>query len=1116
MFSGKSNKDERFLALINKMTPSPHRDQTFDEDGNRVMGAINTSFLHNISSRTAGVVSDLDSMLQVLPDIHLAREILTSSVLSPKDLSAPELQFDISDPEVPRDVAEAVLKVIREYFVDTYNIDDELQTVLTKALVNEGAYIRMIVPESSIDDLINKPDITMQDITQLSHNGSSGDLALPTWGQIHTPDDFKDTSINMLSMGHLSMLAADGSWGGNAYQAINDYTKVTDNPNVVKLPKLVDAMATQKRTRILNAHTPNLLSVSEKVKAERKRREDKADAGTKLKENRGKSKVAKLGKMSDQVLISKLEEARPNIQMPVQEIKPKHETKKTMRGHPMISTLPIEAVIPAFVPGNPKEHIAYFVLLDQGGYPLSIASAEDHYNEMKRSFNRTQSSDGLSSAMKDLRGLLGVQENSRVDDITQATDIYADIVERNLLKRLRVGTGNASAVLAKPTHVYQIMLARAMAKQGTQVLYVPAELMSYICFDHTNSGVGRSLLENTRILGGIRVLMMFSDAVSGVRNSTPRTELAVEHDPRNPDPLSTSAMIRDAFVASRSNNFPLGEGRPDAILGYINAAGVDVVQNGHPKLPQMKVTSQDRATNRTTTDHQLDERFRDRHLMSFGLSPETVDASKNINFATSVVQSSLMLSKRVIVYQKIFCSAYDDYIRKYINNSEILMARMFDALEDVKSDYEGTEIEVLEKALRGIKTSLPSPDTVTLESQMESYEKRSRALDQIMDSWISDDFGLMDAEGDLAGMLRELRAAWKANELRKFLRRNNIMPELLETTAKDDDGKLLFNFKDDHGEHMDTIYSVLESYIKEAKANSEKRRYNMEKQEKELREKYEQKEREDDEARRAKQGAENSSDGYGGTPSGYGEDEDNNVGDGFGGDTTDDNNSNNFDMDDLDADGNVEGETDGQADNDNNDGDAENTSEETPQAEGGETEEAGDSTEGAQDSDTESEPDSTEEVPEGAGDSDERPADDEDDSEADDDRTQEEQADTESEETPEESEDAGEESSADEGASEGDGDQATSAGYSEDDDDGTLYDFNVNDVDGDNDVDEDDEVVVESQDKEPETEKDSDEGKDDKDDKDDGEEETDADAVNGEEEKDSDEDAKKKKDDEDD
>lgn len=822
---GVEHRHNRQLAIISKLIRNQTVPVTYDQNGNRKSIVPNQSMLQQISDRTAGVVSDIDSMRQTLPDIELSSQILVSSILSPKDLSVPRLAFIYSGSKLDDGLSNRLLKVIDDYFTNDYKINKNLAHELTEALVNKGAYIRMVVPESTLDDLINGEE--RLSLLSVSGHFLPRSTFLPNIGLVAKEGE----SLTLESVFSDSVQTDQKS--GPLRLANNLF--LSDNPDVIKLPTLFDKVSKQKTKDVLSSKYMTLEAVAAKVKTKR--------------EKKIKRELPHIGS-SDIEIESKVYGGRNIKPEEVMEIHTRDISNKTNYGHPLVQTLPVESVVPAYIPGNPKEHIAYYIILDQYGNPINTSLAADHYRELQDAFNRSSSDNAVSQVIKELKTSFSgdYSNNNTVENLQQAQEVFGDLLERTLLEKVRLGTGKMTAAIAKPSALYQTMLARLAAKKQTQILYVPASLMSYIAFYHTVNGVGKSILENTRILGGLRVLMMFTNTMAAVRNSTARTELEIAFDPKDQDPLGTASLVKSGFMRTRSEGFPLGEGDPVSAITYLQNASVDVVYTGHPDLPEMKISTTDKAPSRTTVDSELEDSLRERHNMAFGLSPDTVDSSKDINFATSIVNSSLLLSKRVLIYQEQYEEAEGDFIRKYTLNSEILITSLLEVVEKAKnSEKKGMDdVKIVEHFIRNLNVELPKPDSVTIEAQMESFDKYKQSLESAVDSWISEDIAFMDGEGEMANYIRDLRASYIAKKLREYMKDNNMFTELEELTAKGPDGKPTLKLGEALSEHMSPLMASVEDWLHLAKDAAAKREAKLAKLEEKLEDKYNLEEEEDD------------------------------------------------------------------------------------------------------------------------------------------------------------------------------------------------------------------------------------------------------------------------------
>ena len=819
---------DRQKALAAKLLKSDDMNSGYDSKGRKITTNANLYSFEQISNKTAEVVSDIESMSQVLPDIVLSEQILTSSIMSPKDMSTPQLSYTATTNKLDEGLKSELVAIIKNFFENEYKLFEKLSKEIPDALMYKGSSIRLIIPESSVDYIINgKTDITLESLKD-TYTDNFISRPLGILGKANA-GDVKKTTVGSEELTLESLF--DAPQTEREPDKIISTIWVTDNPDILKVPKILKKVAADRTSRALKSHYSGTM---ESIKAEEiKVNSDKdKDDGVKDKVKH----VLDINKKSDLEFIEELEAKRKNKQRELIEVRSKSNLSKKSVGHPMDISVPSEAVIPAYLPSDPSEHIGYYFLLDQYGYFLNTAAAIDHYNELKSNFNNS-SNNPIQSVVHELRNVYSGSgnENRPVESMMEAVEIFSNITERNLLERLRNGVGNYSIELSTSNNIYQIMLARACKKMQTRVLYVPAAMVNYLAFNYSTNGVGKSLIENTRVLGGLRVLLMLTSAVGQVRNSVPRTSLEIDFDPRDADPVATGEMVKDLHIKSKSDSFPLAAGSPDASLDYINKASVDVVYRGHPELPEMKVESRDASTNRNLPDDRLREDLKDMHIESFGLSAETVDASKRVDFATSIIQSSLMLNRRIFIYQKIIEPKIAERIRMFTTNSEPLLKELVETVRTSKQSHDcEDDYQAVEEFIDNIAVELPKPDTLSLKAKMDAMEEFSRAAERMVDWYVSDDMASRDAEGDLADMMRELRSATLAHLCRNFSKQNGIFPELDNMFTKDEEGNSVFDFDDSHKEHMDAVLSSFNKYIMAAKEAANAREQKWKEQEERL------------------------------------------------------------------------------------------------------------------------------------------------------------------------------------------------------------------------------------------------------------------------------------------
>lgn len=804
--SSFNSREKRQLAIVNKYIADKRMDSGYDSKGNKNDPRPPSSLLDSISQRTASVNNDIESIRQLLPDVELTVQILVSSILSPKDLGQPELQFQCDADIEDEDLIGKLLDVVKEYFVNDYKINDKLTDILVEALIDKGAYIEAIIPESSVDKVINpEGHMSLESVKTIVKD----DLTLNQLGIVTKSNSAKDSTLTLESMFDTSFIS------GN-YKPIELFKSINlvDNPDTLKLPSLFSKIEQERINRTYASH------YSLESKSNKNRVKEITEDVDKYK---GKSHQA----IAKHIDVTSSLRPSANGMLSITD----DDYGKTI-GHPLVLKLPTESVIPLIMPGRPNDHLGYFVVLDRYGNPIDLSNVSDHYKQIQTSFSsRTSGESTVSSIMNELKNNgFTSNQNNIANDVEEGVRVFSQIMEKKLLESLSKGGVATGLKLSQSNDVYAMMLSRALANTNTQVLYVPKEMVSYIAFNYGHNGVGKSLLEDTRILGSLRVLMMFSNTMAAIRNSTSRTELNITFDPKDVDPLSSAAMVKDAFIRARSQGFPLGEGDPSAIIKHLQQAGVDVVYGNHPDLPEMRVESNDKNSSKVGVDRDLTEDLRDWHIMGLGLSPDTVDAGRNIDFAASIVASNLLLSKRVVILQQKLESKLAKKLKMHIKYSETLMSELNGVIDANKGRSKKVNAdEIIEKFVKKLKVGLPKPDAATLEAKMEGFEAYSSALDNALEAIVDSSFAMTDAEGDVADNLDEVRAAIKAYYLRRYMKENNILPELEEITSLDKDGKPAFKFDEIQHDHMEVVLGGISKYIKKAMKAAKKRQVKIDK-----------------------------------------------------------------------------------------------------------------------------------------------------------------------------------------------------------------------------------------------------------------------------------------------
>lgn len=815
-------------AVLSKLVPDifQHRfGQSYSSDSrsNRAVIAPNMSLLSRISDLTANDVNDSQSIFQLLPEMELTMQILVSSILSPKDLSDASISITLEPNRLHGELAGSMLNVLTEHFTKVHKISEMLQPALENMLFHTGADPMMILPESSIDRAINGSgrismesisgefDITNNRVRPIGFLGNPSTEAKPTTSGL-------GVSLESLFQSEVKEYDEVVRCEGKP-----ELVSVVDNPNILKLSRMKD--------RLIRDRARSLLANRELMGTTRRTAQVSMENYTSYQHSLTRGRDVMNGGVGAQ-------------HVPLQIMTTETDNRRPSVGHPLVMRLPTEAVIPVHQPSNPEAHLGYFIILDELGNPVTRVDERDYYSDMSDSLNKNS---GMSSQLiSQVRRQMEGRSMDRQSEINEMAMLYGQFMEKDLTERLRAGIYGSGAEVTAPTEVYRVMFARAMARQHTQLLYVPAELMVYFAFDYNKYGIGQSLLQQSKILGGIRVMMLFADTMAAIKNSVNHTTVEMNIDPNDPYPSQTVEFMMTEFAKTRQAIFPLGASSANDIVTYLQRAAVNVVVNGNTRYPTTRMDVSERATNRIQPNTELQKDLRDRHLMAIGLTPDQVDGAGNAEFATSILSNNLLLAKRVLRYQKKLEALVKEFIQKYVLADGDLMGelrslvdknrnkltaeqqRSQELTDDVKEQRKtltgGKDVPALESIdqklesleemgldavvmefLQNVRVQLPKPDTSTLKSQMEAFKEQKDAYAEVLETaYINSSYLETNGLGGLSDLVDSTKEAILAELMRDWMRTNNVMPELtrLVNLGNDEDRPDFFKNITEHVKSM--------------------------------------------------------------------------------------------------------------------------------------------------------------------------------------------------------------------------------------------------------------------------------------------------------------------------
>ena len=799
-------------AVIAKLIPSREA-PAMDGAGNRKIADLDPNAIRHISENSAQSQIDALTIQEVLPDTEIAIQLLIGAVLSPKDMVATEVNYTVDDSLLAHEVTGHMLTVIRNFLTTDYKIEPLLAKILRDVLFEKGSHPVVVLPENSIDEIINGPGKVSYEAIKSEFSGTGIPASKGFLGPNRSNQKVEARRSLGLEAAFENFAIPYRKLTEEESTILKDETDkplltVTDNFNVLKLPEI----------------------------------EEYARENAVMERLGRSSALESIRNISDNEL-SRLVYGKSGQQFKAMTVV-KHNDQLSRRtvGNPLILHLPSESVLPVFVPGSPEKQIGFFVLLDGLGRPVSLADNPDYFQLVNSQVNAEAS---FPSAMLNKINLqmAGTKYNNTLSK-DQIYRTYASFVERDLLERLKSGVMGDDLKIAHKDDIYQIMLHRALQEKQSQLLFVPSELMTYFAFKYNKDGVGISYLEAQKILNSLRAMVRFANVMGSLRNSIGRTEVKLKLDPEDPDPKKSIEIAMSEIIRSRQQYFPLGINSPNDMVDWLQKAGYEFSFEGHPGIPDVSVEFGQKSDNYTKPDTDLETTLKRDTIMGFGIPADIVDQTFSPEFATSVVSNNLILAKNALNIQDIFVPQLTDHLRKYLINSEKVIQTLktivtdnFDSFyKELDLTKEGIALlestdeasaakkkefkEVVTNSfihsfLSSFKAVLPKPNSATLENQTKALQVYTEGLDLALDAWISDKFITEDTGGQLSRYVGSFREMIRAYFIRQWLTENGMLPELSALTATDKENKLSLNLFDlaiRHGNQINV--SMLEGVLK--------------------------------------------------------------------------------------------------------------------------------------------------------------------------------------------------------------------------------------------------------------------------------------------------------------
>jgi hypothetical protein len=808
------NKDPVSQSILGMLTPEDNKAKTKTGGGvGSTKDQISKSTLDRISKITSTTIDANHELMESVPGAFKALSILQAAILSPRDLTSINLTYASETYEGRNnDLNNLLMNRVEDYVENNYKITDRLQDILANILFYKGSHPIALLSSSALDNVINgHVRASMEAIEDEYKNGQFVNRGwLGDNDATLAKNQRKTASLESLIAGTVPTMISDVV--GDPRLEIT----VTDNDSILRMPQLKLTLARNamaKKVRIpgglrgRRTASYGIESLTDKNPAK-----DKGD-------NRGNTSLTK--QLSEEQYVdiyNQLFKTRDYAPSDLVEIRRDDELSKQNVDAVLWVDLPPESVIPVHLPGNPKARIGAYVLLDGDGNPLSTAMSENGYQDVQQ--NKTDT----ASAIDGTKGIIEMAQEYRngSSDNFSMTEFRRKVneeIERDLVQRMANGTFAQKVALGMTDEIKSMMAARTFRNLKTKILFLPEESLVYMAFDYNRFGIGRSLLERSRLYASMAMANVISTTMANISASTNITTLGIQLDPDNPEPDQTvEAIVTTHLNSNRTMSSLIGARNPRDVINIMDEASVLVKTSGHPGYPDIDVDVSYDKRNVTPPDADWNDRLLEMLWNMWGVDPALLSTQNATQFAVEHINNNALFRKSTGMQRQMLCSFLSELVQKVVVKSGNLMDELYEIIRDNKKLWQPTskkgkqqlaelkedhpEIDnndqslinfILVNFINSIELSLPEPMEGDIDEQNRAYDTmRQRYENTIKDLYTDDILSYMLGDGADTGKFEMWRQNLVAHKMREWMAGSGSYNDITELCEIGDDSNASF------------------------------------------------------------------------------------------------------------------------------------------------------------------------------------------------------------------------------------------------------------------------------------------------------------------------------------
>jgi len=825
-----STQELRHLDGILQNRAQKKRDQLTED-------AIMTT-LTDISANTRKTIDELKNLKIMAPEIDHARMIIVSSIISPLEMQTDSIAIQVNHPGLDESVNASISSKLTDYFNKEYALGPRLAEWLGCAGFEEGAKPVLVLPKNQLDILNVVADKwdpetlkKFQDAKrefENEHNavtsteslvdfsswstvkkklpdGVATESNVPSLDEMDIPENFSELEASMET---LAAALIEKSNAGKEHISLEGKSE-SEKKLYSSADQLAKALAKGAFKLLRTSDNHDAITITRDIRQLTKGRKEAS---------------AKLDELTREAMslirgFNPTDDATGRPQLPVYTVSDVIKTAEN--DMPIVIEFPCDAVIPVCAPRDNKNHIGYYIALDENGQP-----ARGNYV-----FNGGVTTDATNklatNAAKAVYGGITMQtyKESGVqtsDVLQQMTQVFAVAVNHLLESKLK-----KQGLTGLDIHVHEAvgkcLFFNLLAKNKIKLVFVPAPMMTYIRFAHREDGTGKTFLEDIAYLLGLRVTLTIAKIMAAVDNATKHRRIEVNVDEKNQNVLGTLNIVRNAWMAKKVPQFPTD---PSTAAENILNQHLSIVPKGLlGNTDDLNITTETSYGQSQAPDQDLMDTLNNWIGIALKVPPSVLNQLSEAEYSRSVATSNLFFSNAVRNWQNMIKPQVKIFLMNYILAHDSLLEEIRKIIHDDKdgkktktkvgieeaekddekevttqdpSNDEDVE-EALKRVIGTVELLLPPPNMVGNKAHFEEINAQVDAIDKILECIYPDDVAPND---DVRSLMASVRAVAKAKLIRDFLPRLGFheiadIPDIEEISTEQPAKLIMFlnNFK---------------------------------------------------------------------------------------------------------------------------------------------------------------------------------------------------------------------------------------------------------------------------------------------------------------------------------